>query len=479
MNNLETMWNIKNMNTYTDFIRTVAIIIYTYYVFRKVINVKLKDIKVIDKFFIIISTLIISFLICNIITDIKSYYSILIEISLISIVNYFVNKKELYYSFLLTTISFGINYSIYMLSVIIAFIPNAIFKIQNDYIGLLIILVIYTLLIYKIFKLKRLKYGISLLNGKLQNSYISYLFFNLCIIILAFAIVLQEIPVLGIRKVGLGLMLLIIVIFITIKESIKLYYKQNLLIKDLESTKKELSEKNEELAKLEKENLEFSKTSHSLAHRQKALEYKLNKLINGDKATPQDTTKEELKKELEDISKDIYKKPSDIEIEKTGIDKIDNMLEYMKSECDKNNIEFNLQIIGNIHYMVNHFISENDLEILLADHIKDAIIAIQHSTNKNRSILVKIGKIQKYYGIYIYDSGVEFTDEVLNKLGKEPITTHKDSGGTGMGFMNTFDTLKRYNASLNIIKIDKPSLDNYTKSVEILFNSKNEIQFIK
>ena len=477
MNNLETMWNIKNMNTYTDFIRTVAIIIYTYYVFRKVINVKLKDIKVIDKFFIIISTLIISFLICNIITDIKSYYSILIEISLISIVNYFVNKKELYYSFLLTTISFGINYSIYMLSVIISFIPNAIFKIQNDYIGLLIILVNYTLLIYRIFKLKRLKYGISLLNGKLQDSYFSYWIFNLCFMSLMFAIIFQEIALFDIVNIGTGLLLLIAFVLITIKESIKLYYKQNLLIKDLESTKKELSEKNEELAKLEKENLEFSKTSHSLAHRQKVLEYKLNKLINGDKATPQDTTKEELKKELEDISKDIYKKPSDIEIEKTGIDKIDNMLEYMKSECDKNNIEFNLQIIGNIHYMVNHFISENDLEILLADHIKDAIIAIQHSTNKNRSILVKIGKIQKYYGIYIYDSGVEFTDEVLNKLGKEPITTHKDSGGTGMGFMNTFDTLKRYNASLNIIKIDKPSLDNYTKSVEILFDSKNEIQF--
>ena len=479
MNNLETMWNIKNMNTYTDFIRTVAIIIYTYYVFRKVINVKLKDIKVIDKFFIIISTLIISFLICNIITDIKSYYSILIEISLISIVNYFVYKKEIYYSFLLTVISFGINYSIYWLSIAISFVPNAIFEIQNDYIGLLIILVMYTVLINRIFKLKRLKYGISLLNGKLQNSYFSYLFFNLCIMILIFAILLQEISLFYIRNIGEVLTLLVFFVLITIKESIKLYYKQNLLIKDLESTKKELSEKNEELAKLEKENLEFSKTSHSLAHRQKALEYKLNKLINGDKATPQDTTKEELKKELEDISKDIYKKPSDIEIEKTGIDKIDNMLEYMKSECDKNNIEFNLQIIGNIHYMVNHFISENDLEILLADHIKDAIIAIQHSTNKNRSILVKIGKIQKYYGIYIYDSGVEFTDEVLNKLGKEPITTHKDSGGTGMGFMNTFDTLKRYNASLNIIKIDKPSLDNYTKSVEILFNSKNEIQFIK
>ena len=472
------MWNITNINIYIDYIKMTVIIMYTYYIFRKVINVKLKDIKATDKILIIISIPIIAFITRNIKSEIK-YYRAFVELFLISVINYLVYKKEIYYSFLLTTISFGINYSIYMLSVIIAFIPNAIFKIQNDYIGLLIILVNYTLLIYRIFKLKRLKYGISLLNGKLQNSYFSYWIFNLCIMILIFAIILQEISLFDIRNIGEVLTLLVFFMLITIKESIKLYYKQNLLIKDLESTKKELSEKNEELAKLEKENLEFSKTSHSLAHRQKALEYKLNKLINGDKATPQDTTKEELKKELEDISKDIYKKPSDIEIEKTGIDKIDNMLEYMKSECDKNNIEFNLQIIGNIHYMVNHFISENDLEILLADHIKDAIIAIQHSTNKNRSILVKIGKIQKYYGIYIYDSGVEFTDEVLNKLGKEPITTHKDSGGTGMGFMNTFDTLKRYNASLNIIKIDKPSLDNYTKSVEILFNSKNEIQFIK
>ena len=329
---------------------------------------------------------------------------------------------------------------------------------------------------YKIFKLKKLKYGISLLNGKLQNSYFSYWIFNLCIVILAFAIIFQEISLLNIVNIGLGLMLLIVVMLITIKESIQLYYKQNLLIKDLETTKKELNEKNEEIARLEKENLEFSKTSHSLAHRQKALEYKLNKLINEDKTTvSQDRTKQELKKELENISKDVYRKPTDIEIEKTGIDKIDNMLEYMKSECDKDNIEFNLQIIGNIYYMINHLVSENELEILLADHIKDAIIAIQYSTNKNRSILVKIGKIQKYYGIYIYDSGIEFTDEVLNKLGKEPITTHKDNGGTGMGFMNTFDTLKRHNASLNITKIGKPSLDNYTKSVSIIFDSKNEV----
>ena len=475
MDNLEIMWNKKNINTYVNFIRRVLIIMCTYYVFIKVINVKLKDIKILDKILIIISIPIIAFITCSIKPEVK-HYRIFVELLLISVVNYLVYKKEIYYSFLLTTISFGINYSIYILSVATAFIPTAILKIQNQYIELLIILAIYVLLMYKIFKLKKLKYGISLLNGKLQNSYFSYWIFNLCIVILAFAIIFQEISLLNIVNIGLGLMLLIVVMLITIKESIQLYYKQNLLIKDLETTKKELNEKNEEIARLEKENLEFSKTSHSLAHRQKALEYKLNKLINEDKTTvSQDRTKQELKKELENISKDVYRKPTDIEIEKTGIDKIDNMLEYMKSECDKDNIEFNLQIIGNIYYMINHLVSENELEILLADHIKDAIIAIQYSTNKNRSILVKIGKIQKYYGIYIYDSGIEFTDEVLNKLGKEPITTHKDNGGTGMGFMNTFDTLKRHNASLNITKIGKPSLDNYTKSVSIIFDSKNEV----
>ena len=35
-----------------------------------------------------------------------------------------------------------------------------------------------------------------------------------------------------------------------------------------------------EIKELEQENLNFSKTSHTLAHKQKALEYKLNQLIN-------------------------------------------------------------------------------------------------------------------------------------------------------------------------------------------------------
>ena len=121
-------------------------------------------------------------------------------------------------------------------------------------------------------------------------------------------------------------------------------------------------------------------------------------------------------------------------------------------------------------------ISKEDLEILIADHVKDAIIAINHSDNEYRSILVRLGKIDNFYSLYIYDSGIEFEEETLANLGKRPCTTHAEDGGTGFGFMNTFDTLKKYSASLIIKELSKPSKANYTKIVIIKFDGENNFK---
>lgn len=126
--------------------------------------------------------------------------------------------------------------------------------------------------------------------------------------------------------------------------------------------------------------------------------------------------------------------------------------------------------------MVNNFVSKEDLEILLADHIKNAIIAINYSNNVNKSILIRLGIIDGIYSLYIYDSGIEFEIDTLKNLGKKPSTTHADSGGTGMGFMNTFDTLNKYKASMIIEEYGKPSKDNYTKAIMIKFDKKNEFK---
>ena len=141
--------------------------------------------------------------------------------------------------------------------------------------------------------------------------------------------------------------------FITIQKSLQLYYKQRLLVQDLEETKKELEDKKKEIKQLEQENLNFSKTSHSIAHKQKALEYKLNEL-----ALKNEIAEEiDVKNRLNNITKQISKEP-EIEIPKTNISEIDDMLNYMKSECIKNKIKFEVQLNGNIYQMINNHITK-------------------------------------------------------------------------------------------------------------------------
>ena len=262
-----------------------------------------------------------------------------------------------------------------------------------------------------------------------------------------------------------------IIMIVTIIKSIEAYYKQKLLIQDLNETKKELDEKKTEIKELEAENLKISKKAHSLAHKQKSLEFKINKILMNTESAEEIGLADELK----NISNELIKSSKLPRLNKTGISEIDDMFNVMKEECRLNGIDFVLQIKGNIYQMTNHYITKEELSILLADHIKDAIIAINHSDNINKSIMVRLGKIEDCFAVYFYDSGVEFTKEVLDNLGKKPITTYSDEGGTGMGFMNTFDLLNKYNASLIIEKIGSPCKDNYTKIIKIKFDNKKKL----
>ena len=272
--------------------------------------------------------------------------------------------------------------------------------------------------------------------------------------------------------ISLEIIIYAILMFITIKKSLQLYYKQKLLVQELEETKEELEKKKEEVKELEAENMKFSQRSHTLIHKQKSLEYKIEQMITKTEISKEEAA--EIKDKIDKMKEEIYKEKESIELDKTGIVEIDDMLRYMQSECNKNKIEFILKLNGRIQPMTNNLIDKDDLETLLADHIRNAIIAVEHSENINRSIMVKLGKTDGEYGLSIYDSGIEFKIETLKNLGKIPSTTHAEEGGTGMGFMNTFETLKKYKASLKIEEIGKPSKDNYTKVISIKFDNQND-----
>lgn len=447
------------------FIKIMVISAFTLKLNYKILGIHEKSVLNVVKLAII---LICSNVICAMIEDVtNSTISVLfLDIFVSLILSYKINNN-LGYSVLVSTISLSINYVIYLISVIINFIIFRTLNISNEQIALISILIIFSVLVMILCNVKRVKNGVTFLKNNENNEYLGMFILNISYVVFLAIIVLNSIDK---RSILIYVIIFSIIMFISIQKSLQLYYKQKLQERETAEIKEELNSKAKEIEELEKENLRLSKANHSILHKQKSLEYELSQALLKNETMD----KKEIKTKLQDISKEIPKETAPIELTKTNIKEIDNMLKYMQAECTKNKIDFELQINGNIHHMINKYIGKEELEILLADHIKNAIIAINHSNNINKNILVRLGIIDGLYSLYIYDSGIEFEVETLKNLGIKPSTTHADDGGTGMGFMNTFDTLKKYNASMEIHEYGKPSKDNFTKVIKIIFNNKHE-----
>ncbi len=460
------IFEINNIDRNIVILKTLKMFLLTYYINFKIINRKIT--------FNIKSNIYI--IIIGIISGIVRYdvNYMISNIILIIAVSILFSENNIGNSILTTIISLSINYIVGVISIVICFGISKITTIKGDYIKLIIMTVFHIILLYRILKIKKFRYGISFLKKSINDEYMDLLILNISITILFSAIVMFNTSNEVASIIGLEIIISAIIMFITIRKAIQLYYKQKLLIQELTETKKELIDKTREIKELEDENLSFSKKSHSLAHKQRALEYKIQQLLNKTEMSTEETI--EVKEKIEKLKKEVYRQDEIIELDKTEVIEVDDMLKYMQSECNKNNIEFIFKLKGNIHYMTNNIISKDNLEILLADHIKNAIIAINHTDNINRSICVKLYEINKMCSLSILDSGVEFDTNILKNLGKKPSTAYKNEGGTGMGFMNTFDILRKYKASLKIEEYNKPSKDNYTKAIIIKFDKKNKFK---
>lgn len=456
----------------TFILKTIFINMCTYYTYVRALNRKQNYVYKLIVVFVL--NIVISGIYTYIKIEYNHYIGIIISVILQALIYCIMEKQNFMQSLIITGICLGINYILLATSVTIGFIPSTILKIENDYANLVIICSIYIVMLNILFRINKIKNGFIFLQSSLENDYLSLTILNISVSIIFTLLILNNVHLLVDKSANLAasVVMFIIIMFITIQKTFTMYYKHKLLVSDLEETKAELESKKKEIERLEAENLEFSKTSHTISHQIKSLKFKIKEL----EMSKEISNEIDISNRVQEISDEYYRKTAIVNIDKTGITEIDDMLNYMQSECINNDIEFELQLNGSIHYMVNNIIPKEKLEILLADHIKDAIIAVNHSDNINKSILVRLGLLDGVYSIYVYDSGIEFEEKTLAKLGKEPITTHKNEGGTGMGFMNTFDTLKKYNASMIINEIGKPSKDNYTKVIIIKFDNKNEFK---
>ena len=460
--------NFENIEMTIYVIKNIFAIICSYFIFFKVIGRKNEK----NILLVIVSSIAIAILVAYVKYNIGTFIGMVVMIILFSILCSISSKCGMGYTIVIAIMSLSINYVIFVVAITIVFLINVKSSIQNDFINLSFMMLIDLILLKGLFSIKRFKYGITFLNK--NNQYIDLILLNICVSILFSSIIFSNMNIEISKEFFVEFIISIIVMCITIQKSLQLYYKQKMLIKELDETKEDLARAENKIKILEKENIEESKKRHTIIHKQKSIEYKLEEMLTKTEMSTEEVA--EVRERLEKLNKEVYTEKEVMELDKTGINSIDDMLKYMQSECVKNKIDFTLQIKGNIHYMVHNLVKEEELETLLADHIKDAIIAINHTDNANRSILVRLGNIDDIYSLYIYDSGVEFKPEVLESLGKKPCTTYASEGGTGMGFMNTFDTVRKHKASLIIEEIGKPVKDNYTKVIIIKFDKKNEFR---
>lgn len=174
-----------------------------------------------------------------------------------------------------------------------------------------------------------------------------------------------------------------------------------------------------------------------------------------------------------EFSSDISAIKGKISLPSTKIGAIDNLLNYFASKFSDDGIDFNVIVNGSIIFMVDKVIAQGKLETIIANHLKDAQTAVNAGNNPFRSITAVLGLVDGHYEFAVFDSGIPFEVDTLERLGTDRVTTHAENGGSGIGFMTTFEILKECNASL-IISEQESSPAEYSKSVSIRFNDENQ-----
>lgn len=270
-------------------------------------------------------------------------------------------------------------------------------------------------------------------------------------------------------------------IFIWIRRGIKMFYKRKMKEHSIDLLEQELAEKDSKIQRLTEQNDTLRVANHKINHRLESLERSVAGLAEKARGNAFSMEiSEELSITLEDVkrlSRDYQaevgllkgKKP----LPSTKIKMLDDMFGYFSEKCADGEIDFHLKVSGSIPYMVKHVINKSKLETMIGDHLQNALIAVNASDNTLRSILAVLELAGDCYELRVFDSGIPFEADTLARLGTQRVTTHSDTGGSGIGFMTTFEAMREIGASL-VISEKKPSGTDFTKSVTIRFDRRNQ-----
>lgn len=451
-------------------IKFTAIFTCVLYAYTKLLRLKLKVWDLFDFPLFIALSAILYF--------VTVYVKILVPIGffIFSIAFLFLRfRKTFYETVTVGTIALGISIFIYVLSIILGFlIAIALYYIKNetvkDIITQLLISIVQIVFVIFLFKIKRLQSGINL---KSKNATFDILLYLSVICIFTMMLLYAE----EVKQYMLKVVLLVIVLCGLL---LIIWWRRHITYNYREAVKQQTVNRIEDT--IDEYKLNSVENELQVAVYAKLFHY-LNKAVP-DCALLAESAAEQsggadacaVRDTLHRILREMNlanEKCSLQNIPQTGVRIIDLPIIQLFAAAERKNFNVSADISADVkNWFTESGLLKDDIHILLSYLCDNAMYSALGSPNAKVRVDLSETESKKPL-IRIYDSGEQFDEEVIGKLGLEQVTTRAGVGGNGIGLFKVFEIIAEYGASF--ILDEDPHIFGFTKFIEIAFDGLSRV----
>ncbi|MDE6598291.1 MAG: ATP-binding protein [Clostridia bacterium] len=451
-------------------IKYTAIFICILYAYTRLLRIKLKAWDIFDIPIFIVLSAVLHF--------IKIYVEILIPIGFLifGIIFLFLRfRKTIYETVTVSTIALGITIVIFVLSTFLSYIVSlGLFLIKNeslkDIFLSFIVGIIQILGIFILFKIKRFRSGI---NTKSKNATFDILLYISVVCIFTMALLYAE----DIKRSMVKVVLLVIalcglLLIVWWRRHITYNYREAVNRQNVSRMEDTIAEYKLNSAENELQVAVYAKLFHYL---NKAIP---DCALLAESAAEQTgcadacAVKDMLQRVLREMNL-ANEKCSLQNIPQTGEKVIDAPIIRLFTAAERKNFNVSAELCADVEsWFTEGKLGKDDIHILLTYLSDNAMISALGSPNAK--VRVELGETaNKKPLIRIYDSGEQFDETVLARLGLEQITTRAGVGGSGIGLFTVSEILAKYGASFTLD--EAPGKFGFTKFIEIAFDGRHTL----
>lgn len=257
------------------------------------------------------------------------------------------------------------------------------------------------------------------------------------------------------------------------KRRLTIQYKERMKAEEQEKLQQQLASQQTQIEALTRHNEELARIIHKDNKLIPAMELAVKELLESVPSLDDQEKANRLLAQLASLSDSRTAALQSYEsahksLPKTGILSADGVIRYLSERAKASGADFECSITGSVKFLTEQIIEEADLNTLLADLGENALISMGQQEAKH--LLLRISILDSHYQLDFLDTGDSFSPEVLYNLGLAKTTTHAE--GSGIGLMNTWTLLQKYDASFELDETIPGSL--YTKCVSLCFDGKGQ-----